>query len=380
MSFFPGDDATVKPIRLAFCITELNPGGAEWALFHIVTRLDRSLWEPKIFCLSDEGLIAKKFQEAEIPVTCLYAKGSSDWRVLKRLASELRAFQPSIVQGFLFHANIASRLVGWWVGVPVRISGHRVAEKEKRWHLWLDRLTKKFATHHLCVSQGVANYLLKNLNLTNEEVTVIPNGVIVDQEMSPQVEVASQFGWPESSKVIIGIGRLHKQKGFDILLKAFEQINDQFDDARLLIVGKGVERNSLENQIKKSGLTDKVSLAGYREDYFDLLANSDLFVLSSRWEGMPNVLLQAMQVGLPGVAFDVEGVNDLIEHGVTGLIVKPLDVNDLRDSISRILQDPQLATTMGEKAQTHVINRFTWEEAARGYSQYYEGVLKLQGK
>ena len=127
------------PTRIAFCITELDPGGAEQTLVQLATRLDRQDWEPRVYCLGPEAALVKPIQDAGIPVTCFGARGIADSLVLFRLASQLEKFQPTVLQSFLFHANIMGRFAAKLARVPVVVSGIRVAEQRSSWPLRIDR-------------------------------------------------------------------------------------------------------------------------------------------------------------------------------------------------------------------------------------------------
>src|SRR5262249_49760711 len=143
-------DAAVR-VRIAFCITDLDPGGAERALAQLVTRLDRGRWDPAVFCLSSGGALADALKRAAGPGVCLGARRSQPVRVLWRLARELRRFRPEILQTFLFHANLAGRIAARMAGVRHVVSGIRVAEKRSPVPLWLDRWTNKLVRLNVCV-------------------------------------------------------------------------------------------------------------------------------------------------------------------------------------------------------------------------------------
>ena len=114
---------------MAFCITDLDPGGAERALVQLVTRLDRSRWQPSVICLAPRGMLADELEQAEVPVTCLGARHSRNVGMVGRLFHQLRESKPALLQTFLFHANIAGRIAGRLARVPKIVSGIRVAER-----------------------------------------------------------------------------------------------------------------------------------------------------------------------------------------------------------------------------------------------------------
>lgn len=367
------------PIKIAFCITDLDPGGAEWALFHIVTRLNKEKWSLHVFCLSSGGELVEKFKEQGIPVSCFGAKSSKDLRVFSWLTTELKNFAPHIVQGFMFHGNIVSRIAGYRAGIPIRVAGHRVAERQKRWHLRIDRFTKSLVHHHVCVSRGVADFVKDKLRLKEQQVSVITNGVDFKQKVADQNTIRQELGLSETTRIILAVGRLHPQKGFEELLWAFNEIANQIDDVHLLLVGNGPDKRKLESLMQICNLEGKVTLAGFRTDIPELMSEAEIYVLSSRWEGMPNVLLQAMQSELPIVATDVEGVSELIQDRITGRVVKPRDANGLWKSMEELLQDEVTQQEYSKNAKTLVMKEFTWEKIVNEYDLLYSLLINEVG-
>lgn len=364
-----------RPIRIAFCITDLDPGGAERALVQLVTRLDRRRWEPAVFCLSGPGALVDTLHTAGIPTTCLRARGKTDWGVVVRLRRELRRFQPEILQTFLFHANIAGRIAGRLAGIPHCVSGIRVAERRSRWSLWLDRITNGLVDINVCVSGAVADFSVKVAHLPGDKVTVIPNGVDVASFAGAEPLDLATFGVPSSTKVIVAVGRLDPQKGLVDLLEAFSNVVTKHNDVHLLLVGDGPERDRLARIVIDKGLTSRVHFAGWRPDVPRILKSAYCLALSSRWEGMPNVVLEAMAAGLPVVATRVEGVDDLVAVG-TGRVVLPASPTELSIALDCLLRDPASARRMGEAGRERAKAHFSWEKMAESYDALYRRLLE----
>jgi starch synthase (maltosyl-transferring) len=364
-----------RPIRIAFCITDLDPGGAERALVQLVTRLDRTCWEPAVLCLSGPGAMVEVLHSAGIPVTCLGARGRSDWGVILRLKRELRQFQPEIVQTFLFHANIAGRLAGRLARVPHCVSGIRVAERRSRWPLWLDRVTNRLVATNVCVSRAVADFSINVARLPRAKVVVIPNGVDVAPFATAAPIDLSALGLPASARMIIAVGRLDPQKGLVHLLEAFPTLAAEHDDVHLLLVGDGPERARLARIVAEQGLTHRVHFAGWRPDVPRLLKSAYCLALPSLWEGMPNVVLEAMAASLPVVATRVEGVDELVVPDQTGLIVPPGSPTELGDALESLLSDSDRARAMGKAGRERVESQFSWDTAAASYEALYRQIL-----
>ena len=365
------------PTRLAFCITELDPGGAERALVQLVTRLDRDRWEPRVICLSARGVLADDLEQAGIPVTCLGARSRRNVLVVGRLVRELRAFRPALLQTFLYHANIAGRIAGRLAGVGKIVSGIRVAERRSRIRLWLDRMTQGLVDHHVCVSQAVADFSAACGGLPARKTTVIPNGVDAQRFASAAPADLSEFDIPAESRTVLFVGRLDPQKGPFVLLEAAEGLLATYDKLHVLLVGDGPLRDRLGAWVQERNLGARIHFAGRQADVAPLLKAAVCLVLPSRWEGMPNVVLEAMAAGLPVVATDVEGTTELIQDRQTGLLIPPDSPRELAAAVTLLLSDPEQARAMSAAAQVVVSESFTWDILLQRFEQLYRSLLEI---
>lgn len=368
--------ATTPPRRIALCITDLDAGGAEQCLAHVALGLDRSAWQPHVFCLSRRGILAERLENGGVPCTCLGWRGSRDaWRILD-LARRLHAFRPELLQTFLFHANVAGRIAGRLARVPVIVSGIRVAEREKSWHVRLERMTRFLATHHVCVSEAVARFSRQYARLAPATVSVIPNGVDLAKFQSARPLAPHELNAPPETLWMLCVGRLHPQKGQRLLLEAVAPLLESHPRWRLMLVGEGPMRQSLEEHIERLRCRDQVRLLGWRVDVPRLMKTATLLVLPSLWEGLPNVVLEAMAAGLPVVASDVEGVREVLETGVTGLIVEPGSAVALRAALAGLLGDPQRLSELHRNAQSAAINVLTTSVMVQRYEALYRELLQ----
>ena len=365
-----------KPI--AFCITDLDSGGAEQALVQIVTRLDRGEWSPRVFCLSGEGELANVLRDAGVPVTCFGATRWSHFGVLLRLKRELKQMQPVVLQTFLYHANILGRIAGRMANVPVILSGIRVAERRSRFRLWLDRVTERWVSRHICVSEDVATFSIEVGGLSRDKVVVIPNGVDFDRFAKAEPADRAEFGMESCDRLFLFVGRLDPQKGILLLLEAFAELTSTHSDVRLLIVGDGPLRADVERFVDSAGLHSRVHLTGRRDDVPQIMKAVDCFVLPSLWEGMPNVVLEAMAACIPVIATAVEGCGELIENGKTGRLIPPDNrdalVSALRDSLASV----DAAQSMEKRAQVVVSESFTWISVSARYQQTYRDLCGIK--
>ena len=366
------------PIRIVFCITELEPGGAERCLVELVKRLDRRQFDPVVYCLGlrpggNGTSLADLLEQSAVPVHCF---GARSWRqlpgVFRRLRRQLAVDSPQIAQCFLFHANVLGTLAAHWAGVPHIVTGIRVAEHRSAWHLTVARWTSRWVERHVCVSQAVRDFSLRKGALRPEsKLIVIPNGVDFERFAAAVPCALADLGVPEGRRAITYVGRLDPQKGLFWLLELLPRVFSQLSGHDLVLVGAGRERESLQQRTVRLGLDSRVHFVGYRDNVPQILAASDLVVLTSRWEGMPNVVLEAMASGKPVVATDVEGVGELLGPAAEAQMVPVDDPEGFTNKVVAIINNAQLATRLGDENRLRAQQQFSLESMAAAYRHLY---------
>ncbi len=308
-------------------------------------------------------------------MVCLGAKRWRDLGVLPRLVRELRGFRPVVLQTWLYHANTLGRLAGRLAHVPIIVSGIRVAERRSRLRLWADRFTERWVAAHVCVSRDVARFSIEQGGLDAARVHVISNGVDADRFANAQPADLSSVGIPNGAKLMLVVGRLDSQKDPLWLLEAFPKVQARVRNVHLAYAGRGPLQARLEEEIERRNLAGFVHVLGWRRDVPELLKTADVLVLPSRWEGLPNVVLEAFAAGTPVVATAVEGIAELIADGQTGLVVWSRDSDELAGRVVEILTNLALRSAVSASAQTLVCERFTWESNCEAYAGLYENLL-----
>jgi starch synthase (maltosyl-transferring) len=359
-------------------ITDLDVGGAERALVALASGLDGSRWLPSVVALGGEGALAGPLREAGIGVECLDVDRRRPDRAVRALAGALRRSGPRLVQSFLFHANVASRLAATMAGRPWVIGGLRVAERQRRWHLTLDRLTSRMSTGSVCVSEGVRRFSVEAGGLDPDRLAVIPNGVDINPFDRAEAVDRGALGVPPDAFLTLYVGRLDPQKGLTILLDAASKVAEARPDWHLALAGDGPEREALESRLEtRAGWVERIHWLGRRDDVPGLLGAADLLVLPSLWEGMPNVVLEAMAARRAVVATAVEGTEDLVIPGRTGWLVRPGDRESLADTLIEAASDPGRLCRFGEAARGRVEAEFTPARVVEAYERLWAGVLGL---
>jgi glycosyltransferase involved in cell wall biosynthesis len=361
-------------------ISDLHVGGAERALVELATRLDRRRFEPVVYCLlppppEEQSALVDALQAAQIRVEFLHARG---WWSLPRVVGALwRSFsrqRPRLVQGLLFHANFVGSLAAWLASVPVVVSGIRVAEPRPS-HLRLARWTDCLVRKHVCVSQSVADYSHRTGGLPQEKLVVIPNGVDVDRFTGIAPADLQEFGFNPGRRAITFVGRLDAQKGLGWLLHLASKAFEQIEEHDLLIVGHGPARAMLERIVRELNLGDRVHFTGWKANVPAILAASDVLVLPSRWEGMPNAVLEAMAAGKPVVASDVEGVRELLGPDADAQSAPAGDADGFLRRLVVILDSPLDAVELGARNRRRVLQEFGLRQMVRKYENLYTSML-----
>jgi glycosyltransferase involved in cell wall biosynthesis len=284
----------------------------------------------------------------------------------------LRRERPDILHANSSKAGALGRFAAFLTGVPIRIftvHGWAFAAYSGmtgRLYRWADRLVRPLTTMTICVSERERTAGLSAGTCEATRTVVIPNAV--DVAGAPRSRIAGR-----ERPLIVSVGRLKAPKDFCTLVRALGKLPPDSFDA--LIVGEGPERGRVQKQIRQLGISDSVHLTGERLDVPELLAASDVFVLSSRSEGMPVSVLEAMAAGLPIVASRVGGVPEQIADGESGLLVEPGDPDELAAALARLTHDADLRHRLGAAARARAEQAFDLEPFRRAHVELYSREL-----
>lgn len=299
--------------------------------------------------------------------------GWRDFLGLIELTRLCRSVRPDIVHANSSKAGVLGRLAAHLARVPVRVfTVHGWAFKSHtglvaRLYLWAERLVRPLTTTFVCVSTSERELGIEMGTCDAGRSIVIPNAVAL-----PELGPAPTRSVP----VIVSVGRLKPPKDFRTLVEALAGLEHDFD---ALLVGDGPDRDDLAQAILDHGLEDRVELTGTRDDVVGVLARADVFVLSSRSEGMPMSALEAMAAGLPVVASAVGGVPEVVVDGQTGVLVPPEDAPALRAAIERLLVDPSLRRRFGEAGRQRAAETFAFPRWQAAHLELYTEQLAQRG-
>ena len=269
---------------------------------------------------------------------------ANNWRRLSALRSALRHCAAEAVVSFEERTNVLAILATRGLGARLVISERTDPTVHDVGRLWnaLRRIAYPFADALVVQTARLLPWARRAM-LRTAAAHAIPNPL-------RQLKRVRHPGESAHAKVVVALGRLWQEKGHDVLIRAFAALAPDFADWRLIIVGEGPERDALSALAEALGVAGRVSLPGWMDVPEDALAASELFVMSSRYEGFPNALLEAMGVGLPVVSTACGGSEEMIEHGVNGYVVAVNDVDALAGAMRRLMADGALRARFGASA------------------------------
>lgn len=251
------------------------------------------------------------------------------------------------------------------------------ANEGRRTFQLADRFALPFTSKVICVCKSDFQKGMAAKIVTETKGVVIHNGIELEKfsHQAKREDLRKEFGIGKDDIVFGTVGRLHKQKAQDILLRGFKKVADRHPQVQLWIVGEGELRDTLERLAQELGIAGKVIFLGGRTDIPELLSAMDIFVLSSLWEGQPIVLLEAMASAKPVVATNVDGIPEIVENGKTGLLVEPGEVDALAFAMEQLFVHPQVREDFAGRGRDRISEEFTAKHMAERVAQLYRSSL-----
>lgn len=367
-------------IRVLFVLPDLAGGGAERAVLNVTRHLDRHRFRSTVFIFHD---VVDYAQETPDGVSVCSGGGpdsrlrSDGRRMLTRLF-RCAANSDVVVGGYeldpTYFAYLAARLcrkpvIGW-----VHISMEMRLRRAASWHRRMVRFLYPRLDKIVAVSQGATDSLRSVVCLPQDRVKLI------HPMLDPMVfSLNSRDGNPGllppyDGPTVVAVGRLERQKGFDVLIKAHSRLRIGGSRHRLVILGEGRLRAELQRLAEDLHVSDSVVMPGFVKDPFSVLRTADVFALSSRFEGFPIVLVEALALNLPTVAADCpSGPAEILDNGKYGLLVPPEDESGLAEALDRVLIDPDLRDRLRRGAPSRA-SAFAPEEIIPHWEALLHGV------
>lgn len=345
-------------MKIALVISSLSGGGAERVMATLANAWARDGAEVTLITLATRSADVYALEPAIHRVELNVVRRSSNvFEAIANNATRIRCLraaiascQPDVVISFMTTTNMLAVLACWGLRIPVVVAERTFFSARLPTGVWRFMHRSLYRRAACVVSQTKRGAEDLKVSL-GRAVHTIPNPVVIRVAVD-DLSSAMPVPHDDSVGVVLAVGRLVREKGFDLLIEAFSKIAPSHAKWNLVILGEGPLRSELMAQIAALGLDDRVTLPGFSNDPHGAMRQADIFVLSSRYEGMPNALLEAMATGLPCVSFDCRtGPAELIDHGVNGWLVPAEDVPAFGMALAKLMDDADLRVHLGASAR-----------------------------
>lgn len=356
--------------------------GPEKTVINECLALRGSDWQARIVNLwnTDDTPISRKVREAGIAYDCLPSNGKLDLGAIRALAALLAAQPDTVAHSHGYKADLYTLLAARRAKVTALTTAHGWTSENAKVRMYerLQAFLWRFFDQVICVSESYRR-LARGAGVPARKLTVVHNAIrstYQAQAGDARRRARAALGLAEDAQVVAIIGRLGIEKGHRLFVDAAARLRPKFPSARFLIAGEGAQRADIEAQVAQLGLQDTVRLLGHRNDLPAIYPALDVLAMASLREGLPNVLLEAMLHGVPGVAMAVGGIPEVITQGVDGLLVPPGDLGLFTEALSGLLADDTRRATMGRKAIGKVRDGFLFDARMKRMLEIYEAGLQ----
>ncbi|MBI5201913.1 MAG: glycosyltransferase [Elusimicrobia bacterium] len=368
--------APPKLKKVLYVSTSTTQGGAEKTLYTLATLLDPKQFQvAAVVSLKPKGLFAQKLEAAGHRVYTLNLKTRPEFRHLKDLTDIISANKPDIVHAIMYQAIQlcrALKMLGY-AQFPL-VSAPRVHYRTRSgFSLFIDRQLKPYDTVLVTESEASRKYLVDHQGYKQSKTHTIYNGVDIASWPVSKVsreKIRARLKIEPEDILVGAVGRLDEQKGHRYLIEAIAKLKAA-QPVKLAILGDGPMRRELESLSRALRVEEDVAFAGEVPDVPNWLSAFDVFALPSLWEGLPNALMEAMAMGLPVVATRVDGVPEIVDHDVDGLLCEPKDSQSLFVQLQDLVADPELRARLGAAAKRAIKDKFKLMDMIGNYEKLY---------
>lgn len=370
-------------MNILFVITGFDHAGAENQVLELCRELRARQCRVRLVTMIPPTAYLQELGELGVAVHSLgMSKGIPDPRALLRLARLIRVERPDVVHSHLVHANLLARVTRLFVRIPVLIcTAHNIREGGQVWE-WLYRLTDPLCDVLTNVSREAVHSYTERRIAPARKIRLMENGIDLGRfsgvEPGEREALRAELGVPDvaggDTFVWLAVGRLVPAKDYPLMLRAFAAARSQgFPASQLWIAGIGPERERVEQEVAALGLADSVVFLGIRQDIPRLMTSADGYVMSSRWEGLPIVLLEACAARLPIVATAVGGNAEVVLDGKNGYVVPPMEEALLAAAMERLMTEPvEKRRELGQCGREHVEAHYAMSRVAERWVALYE--------
>jgi glycosyltransferase involved in cell wall biosynthesis len=360
-------------------LQDLKFGGTQRQALELARGLDPSRFRVEIWLMASGDDLVPVARDWKVDLVWLSRKTCVGPESLLSLLGRLKTRQVDLLVLMTVVPNIWGRLLGRLAGVKVIVSTCRGGGSPRRQH---ERWLSSLVDHHLCNSAALRDLLAVEYGVPRHQITVLSNGVDTDYfRPRTSTDASPCSSCPacstRSDRVVLSVARLVPDKDHETLIKAFQSITTSFPDARLWLVGDGPRLDALQRLIDTGTWPDRIRISPGLIDLRQVLRQSDIFVLSTHREGLPNVVLEAMASGLPVVATNVGGIPEVVKHGETGWLVPGRDVTALAAAIAHLLSDESARHAFGRSGRKRAEEEYALCRMVRSHEELFH---RLRGR
>ncbi|MFQ5480246.1 MAG: glycosyltransferase family 4 protein [Thermodesulfobacteriota bacterium] len=366
-------------------VSATSTGGVGLNLLLLAKNMDPAAFELS-FALPDDSHFFREISGTGVKVyrlpisrSPLKAGNIKCYREIKRLMGLNKydiVHSHTSVGGFLGRIAAASlglpaiwSIHGWAFNYP---RGSRLYRKAL---FMLESFIDRYTTHYVAVCENMRDIGLENGICSADKVTVIYNCVDAGSINEGAIDLRAELNVPSNVTIVGAVGRFEEQKDFNTFLEAAAIIKERRAEVKFLIVGEGPLRPQIEARISSLGLVDDVILTGWKTNVADYMKTMDIFCLSSKWEAMPFIVLEAMAMGKPIVATEVGGVGEVLRDEGADFLLQPEDPKGFAGAVTRLIEDKELRTKLGKANRVKIEKNFNLEGMINSYEKLYKDIL-----
>jgi L-malate glycosyltransferase len=341
---------TDKAIRVMQVTWGLVAGGAEMYAFTVAANLDAQKYRAMLCAIDKGGALEPEIERRGIPYFVMNRRQGIDWKLMWRLYRLFKENRVDIVHTHHFNQLFYSVLGAKLTGARIIHMEHSVEFLKRKRLAKALKFLSRFCDKVVAIGSDGANALKELAGIPESKLEIIRAGVDPANYAESKGEARRLLGLNQQEKIAVIVARLFPEKNHRLLLEAFAEVVRRVENARLLIVGDGVEEAAIQNEITRLNLQERVTMMGVRRDVARILAASDVFVLSSDREGLPIAVLEAMAAAKPVVATAVGDLPRVVKDFETGRVVAAKNPQALAAALTEVLGDEKKALNMGAKA------------------------------
>jgi glycosyltransferase involved in cell wall biosynthesis len=380
----PGAAGRRRKFRVLHVIDSLDLGGAQVVLENLIRHGNREQFEFEAAAMHGRGVYWDRLAALGVPLHSLSFHHKVPLYV-PRLVWLCLTRRYDVIHTHLLAANVIAKPVATFCGVRVRINHDHCNDKltdPRRWALPADRLTNRLSTHVIAVSDSTRSFLVEKEGVPADRTTTVHNGIDLEKfRPRPEQRAAAREKWnlPANAFVVAGIGRLTFQKNFALFLDVAAAVVREHPHAVFVLVGTGEDEPALRAQAERLGLGERVRFLGYVADMPALWPAFDCLLLTSRYEGLPITILEAMACGTPIVASNLDGMREILRDGENADLVPPGEPAPYTARVRRLITEAAVGTTHAHAALATVRAGYSAEAMARAVESIYLRYLEPKG-